>query len=121
MYQLEHAGTRLRDGNFLGYDSEFHSSSEKLTAFRELEAVVATRSFFILGRLRQLRLRDRHLFRNRRLANEREHCRPIGEIALHLTGVIPRDTCLTRCSSQVARFCLVDHLPTSKAAKLATY
>jgi hypothetical protein len=64
VYQLQHAGTRLRDRNFLGYESEFHSSSEKLPAFLELEAVIATRSFFILDRLRQLRLRNRDLFRN---------------------------------------------------------
>ena len=65
MYQLQHAGTRLRDRNFLGYDSEFHSSSEKLTAFLELEAVIASRSVFVLGRSRQLKLRNRDLFRNR--------------------------------------------------------
>jgi hypothetical protein len=47
VYQLEHAGTRLRDRNFLGYGSEFHSSSGKLTALLELEAVIASRSFFI--------------------------------------------------------------------------
>jgi hypothetical protein len=45
VYQLQHADTRLRDRNFLAYDSEFHSSSEMLTAFRELEAVIASRSF----------------------------------------------------------------------------
>ena len=36
----------LRDRNFLGYDSEFHSSSEKPPAFLELEAVIASRSFY---------------------------------------------------------------------------
>jgi hypothetical protein len=46
VYQLQHAGTRLRDRNFLAMDSEFHSSSEKLTAFLELAAVMASRSFF---------------------------------------------------------------------------
>jgi hypothetical protein len=46
VYQLQHAGTRLRGRSFLGYDSEFHSSSEKLTALLELEAVIASRSFF---------------------------------------------------------------------------
>jgi hypothetical protein len=45
VYQLQHAGTRLRDRNFLGYDCDFHSSSEKLTAFLELAAVIASRSF----------------------------------------------------------------------------
>ena len=64
MYQLQHAGTRLRDRNFLGYDSEFHSSSEKLTAFLELEAVIGSRSFFVLDRSCELRLRNRDLFRN---------------------------------------------------------
>ena len=75
MYQLQRAGTRLRDRNVLGYDSEFHSSSEKLTAFLELEAVIASRSFFVLDRSRRLRLRDRDLFRNRSLVNESDHCR----------------------------------------------
>jgi len=52
VYQLQRAGTRLRDRNVLGYDSEFHSSSEKLTAFLELEAVIASRSFlFSIGRV----------------------------------------------------------------------
>jgi hypothetical protein len=45
VYQLQHAGTRLRDRNFLAYDSEFHSSVGKLTAFLELEAVIASLSF----------------------------------------------------------------------------
>jgi hypothetical protein len=52
VYQLQHAGTRLRDRNFLGYDSKFHSSSEKVPAFLELEAVIASRSFlFQIGRV----------------------------------------------------------------------
>ena len=65
MYQLQHSGIRLRDRNFLDYDSEFHSLSEKLPVFLELEAVISSRSFFILDRSRQLRLRNRDLFRNR--------------------------------------------------------
>jgi hypothetical protein len=55
VYQLQHAGARLRDRNFLGYGFEFHSSSKKLTAFLELAAVIASRSFFVLDRSRQLR------------------------------------------------------------------
>jgi len=46
VYQLQHAGTRLRDRNFLGYDSEFHSSSDKLLRFWELEAVQAALFLF---------------------------------------------------------------------------
>jgi hypothetical protein len=52
VYKLQHAGTRLRDRNFLGHDSEFHSSSEKLTAFLELAAGIPSRSFLIwIGRV----------------------------------------------------------------------